>query len=128
MDWDLQAIVGCTKAPAATVMDNPHLIFSQHFCPEEQDDLLCNFQEFSETTTVVDELEELYKPSYPRHVHDNPLPVVANSPPILDEKVKELKPSDKTASRCKKRYSSCIQLNLKIDTTIFLYIKSEDII
>ncbi|KAG4993097.1 hypothetical protein AAZX31_11G021000 [Glycine max] len=105
MDWDLQAIVGCTKAPAATVMDNSHLMFFQHLCPEEQDDLLFNFQEFSETTTVVDELEELYKPFYPPHVHvdnNNPLPIVANSLPIPDEEVKELKPSHKAASRCKK--------------------------
>ena len=106
MDWDLQAIVGCNKAPAATVMDNSHLMFFQHLCPEEQDDLLFNFQEFSETTTVVDELEELYKPFYPPHVHvdnNNPLPIVANSLPIPDEEVKELKPSHKAASRCKKR-------------------------
>ncbi|TKY70976.1 WRKY transcription factor 29 [Spatholobus suberectus] len=94
MDWDLQAIVGRTKAPA-TIMDNAHPIFSQHFCSEQDDVLICNFQEFSETTTVVDELEELYKPFYP---------IVSNSPPIPDktEEVKVQDLHDSAASKCRK--------------------------
>lgn len=67
MDWDLEAIVsGCNgEAPAAATinMDDPHLNFSDFF--SEQDEILCSFPEFSETTKVFDELEELYKPFYP---------------------------------------------------------------
>jgi len=66
MDWDLQAIVGCTIAPATT-MDNPNLILSQGFCAE-QDELLCDFQKFSETKTVLNELEGIYKPLYPMFI------------------------------------------------------------
>ncbi|RDX76906.1 WRKY transcription factor 22, partial [Mucuna pruriens] len=103
MDWDLQAIVGCSSEAPASIMDNPHPIFSQNFCSQLQDDLLCNVEEFSETTTVVDELEELYKPFYP---------IVSNSPPIPDKTEEEVKAlqvaeddlqDDPSASKCKKR-------------------------
>lgn len=59
MDWDLQAIVrGCSSETEA-----PHPNFPQH-----RDDVVvvCStFPEFSETTSVLDELAELYKPFYP---------------------------------------------------------------
>ncbi|KAG2375638.1 WRKY transcription factor 29 WRKY DNA-binding protein [Vigna angularis] len=90
MAWDLHAIVGCTIAPA-TIMDNPNLILSQHFCAE-QDDLLCNFQEFSETKTVLDELEEIYKPFYPQFRNSS---IISSSQPVPDKTVKKLKPSNK---------------------------------
>ncbi|XP_068466891.1 probable WRKY transcription factor 29 [Phaseolus vulgaris] len=92
MVWDLQSIVGCTIAPATT-MDNPNLILSQGFCAEP-DDLLYDFQEFSETKTVLNELEEIYKPFYP-NVHHNPHPIISSSQPIPDKNVKELKLSNK---------------------------------
>ncbi|KAJ7952249.1 putative WRKY family transcription factor [Quillaja saponaria] len=64
-DWDLQAIVrGCSGEgiPAVTTMeDNLQSNFS-HSSSTEQDDL---FFTYPETTTVFDELEELYKPFYP---------------------------------------------------------------
>jgi len=111
MVWDLQAIVGCTIAPAI-IMDNPNLILSQGFCAEP-DDLLYDFQEFSETKTVLNELEEIYKPFYP-NVHHNPHPIISSSQPNPDKNVKELKLSNKVdvqaqdlhdteASTCRKR-------------------------
>ncbi|KAF7828222.1 putative WRKY transcription factor 29 [Senna tora] len=57
MDWDLQAIVkGCSSSEA--LIDHPY---------PNHDDLLftTTFPEFSETTSVLDELAELYKPFYP---------------------------------------------------------------
>ena len=92
MAWDLQAIVGCTIA-LATTMDNPNLILSQGFCAE-QDDLLCDFQKLSKTKTVLNELEEIYKPFYP-HVHNNPHPIISCFQPIPHKNVKELKLSNK---------------------------------
>lgn len=123
MDSDLHAIVkGCTSETPATIMDDLHLNYS-HLCPE-QDDLFFNFHEFSETTPVFDELEELYKPFYP--VLNSPISTVTSSEPIPEEtkevKVLKLKPSDKvavqdpkdpTASKCKKRYSLFITIDYK---------------
>ncbi|KAJ1416139.1 WRKY domain [Sesbania bispinosa] len=84
MEWDLRAAtVGCSSEAA-------HLSFSS----VQDDRLLCNFQEFSETTTVVDELEELYKPFYPDPV--------STSLPVPEE----VKPSavlqDPASSKCKR--------------------------
>ncbi|WVZ11562.1 hypothetical protein V8G54_016092 [Vigna mungo] len=76
MAWDLHAIVGCTIAPA-TIKENPNLILSQHFSTE-QDDLLCNFQEFSETKTVLDELEEIFKPFY-HHFRNSPRSIISKN-------------------------------------------------
>ncbi|XP_027362579.1 probable WRKY transcription factor 29 [Abrus precatorius] len=62
-----------------------------------------NAVEFSETTTVVDELEEFYKPLHPPHpILNNPLPIVTNSLPIpheTEQEVKELKPSKEVATQ-----------------------------
>ncbi|KAJ7944971.1 putative WRKY family transcription factor [Quillaja saponaria] len=69
-DWDLQAIVRGSSyegIPAVTMMEDiPQSIFSQFSSGTEQDDLLCSFPAMIEqTTTVLDELEELYKPFHP---------------------------------------------------------------
>ncbi|KAI4326890.1 hypothetical protein L6164_019413 [Bauhinia variegata] len=107
MDWDLQAIVkGCTSEAPATIMDSPaHLDFS-YFC-SEQDNILLTFPEISETSSVLDELEELYKPFYPvLHPLSTQTINVTSSEPIP----KEVKASDQVqelkgpqVSDCKKR-------------------------
>ncbi|CAL0312620.1 unnamed protein product [Lupinus luteus] len=89
MDWDLEAIVrGSTSesAPSATtIMEDSYLNFSE-FC-SEQNEILWSFPEFSETTKVFDELEDLYKPFYPvlhpLSTHQNIL--TSNSLPIPKE-------------------------------------------
>lgn len=115
----MQAIAGagCTisssEDPAAAtidIMDNPVDISFSHFC-SELDDLLCNFHDFSETTTVIDELEEFYKPFYP--VATTPdFSTVKISQPVPEEIEALKQPSDKVAvqdlqepaaSKCKKR-------------------------
>ena len=104
MDWDLEAIVrGCSiEAPATTTIEDPHPNLSPyHFYSEVQsDDLLFSFPEFSETTRVLDELEELYKPFYPvlhtlspQTIVTSPLPIPNKEP----EEVKAHKPSPKVA-------------------------------
>lgn len=77
MDWDLEAIVrgytytGGEAPPTATIIGDPsHIPNFSHFFSELQDidigdELFASFPEFSETTNVFDELEELYKPFYP---------------------------------------------------------------
>ncbi|KAJ1411775.1 WRKY domain [Sesbania bispinosa] len=101
MDWDLEAIVrGCNgEAPAATIMDDPHLNFSHFF--SEQDELLGSFPQFSETTNVFDELEELYKPFYPVLHPLSSQSIVTSSLPIPKEpeEAKVLKASEKVASQ-----------------------------
>ncbi|KAE9614108.1 hypothetical protein Lal_00016464 [Lupinus albus] len=88
MDWDLEAIVrGRTNETApssATIMENPYLNLSE-FC-SEQDEILWNFPEFSETTKVLDELEDLYKPFYPvLHPLSTQNMITSNSLPITKE-------------------------------------------
>ncbi|XP_061337838.1 probable WRKY transcription factor 29 [Gastrolobium bilobum] len=99
MDWDLEAIVrGCTgEASANTMIDEPHPNFSL-FC-SEQDELLGTFPQFSETTKVHDELEELYKPFCPVLHPLSSQTIVTNSLPIPKEteEVKVLKASEKVA-------------------------------
>ncbi|KAJ1405974.1 WRKY domain [Sesbania bispinosa] len=101
MDWDLEAIVrGCNgEAPTATIMDDPHLNFSHFF--SEQDELLGSFPQFSETTNVFDELEELYKPFYPVLHPLSSQTIVTSSLPIPKEpeEAKVLKASEKAASQ-----------------------------
>ncbi|KAK4844405.1 hypothetical protein QYF36_019876 [Acer negundo] len=69
--WDLQAIVG-GGYNSTSVMENPWPASSSCFAPNlmsldhhEQDGLL-GFPDICETTTILDELEELYKPFYPQ--------------------------------------------------------------
>ncbi|CAL0313348.1 unnamed protein product [Lupinus luteus] len=95
MDWDLEAIVrGCSNESqgANTIMEEPCLNFS-HFC-SQQNEILWNFPEFSETTKVLDELEHLYKPFYPV-LH--PLSTLTNSShnPKEPQEFKVLKASEK---------------------------------
>lgn len=103
-DWDLDAIVRGSSAEVTT-MDDPNPDFSYFF--SEQDELLDGFPEFSETTRVLDDLEELYKPFYPV-LH----PLSPHTIPIVPEQVKELKASEEkvalqglkvtAAPKCKK--------------------------
>lgn len=68
MDWDLQAIVrGCrTEASIDSVMDKPQ---SYSFSPLRlQQDVIFKFPDVCETTTILDELEELYKPFCPQTI------------------------------------------------------------
>lgn len=68
MDWDLQAIVrGCSsEASIDFVMDKPQ---SYNLSPSSlQQDVRFKFPDVSETTTILDELEELYKPFYPQTI------------------------------------------------------------
>ncbi|OIW09951.1 hypothetical protein TanjilG_32100 [Lupinus angustifolius] len=88
MDWDLEAIVrGSTSesAPSATtIMEDPYLNFSQ-FC-SEQNEIVWSFPEFSETTKVLDELQDLYKPFYPvLHPLSTQTILTSNSLPIPKE-------------------------------------------
>lgn len=67
-DWDLQSVVrGCAindaASSAATLMGTSPPCFTPSAI--QQDDLLCDFPDFLETTTVLDELELLYNPFYP---------------------------------------------------------------
>ncbi|KAK2664154.1 hypothetical protein Ddye_002728 [Dipteronia dyeriana] len=72
MDWDLQAIVG-GGYNSTSVVDNHWPASSSCFAPNltsldhhhEQDGLF-GFPDICETTTILDELEELYKPFYPQ--------------------------------------------------------------
>lgn len=105
-DWDLDAIVRGSSGEVTT-MDNPNPDFSYFF--SEKDELLDGFPEFSETTRVLDDLEELYKPFYPV-LH----PLSPQTIPIEPEQVKKLKASEEkvalqglkvtAAPKCKKRY------------------------
>lgn len=64
--WDLQSVVrGCAmnEASSAALMGTSLPCFSP--LAIQQDELLFGFPEFSETTTVLNELEQLYKPFYP---------------------------------------------------------------
>ncbi|XP_061344050.1 WRKY transcription factor 22-like [Gastrolobium bilobum] len=111
MDWDLQAIVGCISEAPATTMDTPHLSFS-HFCCE-QGDLLCNFQEFSETTTVVDELEELYKPLSISTI-SLPIPEETEEVKVPSNKVAVQDLRDPAASKCCKRSDKFSKKNKRV--------------
>ncbi|TXG50573.1 hypothetical protein EZV62_023097 [Acer yangbiense] len=69
--WDLQAIVG-GGYNSTSFMENPWPANSSCFAPNlmsldhhEQDGLF-GFPDICETTTILDELEELYKPFYPQ--------------------------------------------------------------
>ncbi|WVZ21903.1 hypothetical protein V8G54_000447 [Vigna mungo] len=110
-DWDLEAIVRGSSGEA-TAMDDPNPDFSYFF--SDQDELLDSFPEFSETTRVLDDLEDLYKPFYPVLHPLSPHTIVTTSLsiPIEPQQVKELKPSDEkvalqgfkapTTPKCKK--------------------------
>ncbi|XP_044485443.1 WRKY transcription factor 22-like isoform X2 [Mangifera indica] len=69
MDWDLQAIVrGCNVANGASpsiIMDDTPACFSSLSL---QQDTLLKFPDISETTTILNELDELYKPFYPQAI------------------------------------------------------------
>ncbi|MED6173546.1 WRKY Transcription Factor [Stylosanthes scabra] len=87
MDWDLESIV--RGFPSSTATDpNPN-----NFLLDQEDyDLLfstTSFPEFSETTRVLDELDDLYKPFYPVF-HATLSPNVQNNPvPLPEDAVKE---------------------------------------
>ncbi|XP_044481254.1 WRKY transcription factor 22-like isoform X2 [Mangifera indica] len=67
MDWDLQAIVrGCSvhgEASTSIIMDDTPSCFSPLSL---QEDALFEFPNISEPTTILTELDELYKPFYPQ--------------------------------------------------------------
>ncbi|XP_014506866.1 probable WRKY transcription factor 29 [Vigna radiata var. radiata] len=88
-DWDLEAIVRGSSGEA-TAMDDPNPDFSYFF--SDQDELLDSFPEFSETTRVLDDLEDLYKPFYPVLHPLSPHTIVTTS--IEPQQVKELKASE----------------------------------
>ncbi|XP_020223086.2 probable WRKY transcription factor 29 [Cajanus cajan] len=114
-NWDLEAIVRGSTGEATT-MDDPNPDFSYFF--SEQDAMLDTFPEFSETTRVLDDLEELYKPFYPVFHPLSPHTIVKTSLPIPiePEQVKELKASEEkvalqgskvpAAPKCKKSKKS----------------------
>ncbi|XP_028774854.1 probable WRKY transcription factor 29 isoform X1 [Neltuma alba] len=95
MDWDLQAVVrGHTgEAPeTTTIIDITHPNFP-HFCSELQvhdDPFRSTFPEFSDTTMVLDELGELYKPFYPVLQPLSTQTITTTSVPIP----KQVKPSE----------------------------------
>lgn len=94
MDWNSQAIAGCTSEENhfTTIMNNNNNLRLSFYS-----ELLFSFHEFSETTTVVDELEELYKSLYNNTVEINSdLSIPTSSLPVLKgtEEVKVLKPSE----------------------------------
>ncbi|KAF8379596.1 hypothetical protein HHK36_029037 [Tetracentron sinense] len=75
-DWDLQAVVrGCTTATTATSATATATIEDSFsfFAPSsiEQDDHLLSFSDLFETRSDLEELEELYKPFFPKF---QPLP------------------------------------------------------
>ncbi|KAK7399166.1 hypothetical protein VNO78_10342 [Psophocarpus tetragonolobus] len=77
-DWDFEAIV---RGSSSGEGSDPHQ-FSYFF--SQQDDLLDSFPEFSETTRVLDDLEDLYKPFYP-HTLTLPLPIPMEMEPQQSE-------------------------------------------
>lgn len=114
MDWDLQAIVrGCStssEVPEGSIIEDPqHLNFSQYFC-SHHDFLISTttFPEFSETTSVLDELAELYKPFYPilhplspQTITPIPQQQVKESSSCSSQQVQDLQ--DPVVYKCKKR-------------------------
>lgn len=114
-DWDLEAIVRGSSGEATT-MDDQNPDFSCFF--SDQDELLDSFPEFSETTRVLDDLEDLYKPFYPVLHPLSPHTIVTTSLsiPIEPQQVKELKASEEKVAlqglkvpptpKCKKGYAN----------------------
>ncbi|RDX80164.1 putative WRKY transcription factor 29, partial [Mucuna pruriens] len=93
-DWDLDAIVRGSSGEGTT-MDDPNPDYSYFF--SEQDDVLDSFPEFSETTRVLDDLEELYKPFYPVLHPLSPHAIVTTSLPIPIEPEQVKASEDKVA-------------------------------
>jgi WRKY transcription factor 29 len=61
--WDLQAVVrGCIDEAPAAFLANPESLFAPLRSVKDFD--LLSFPEISDTRTVLDELENLYKPFY----------------------------------------------------------------
>lgn len=125
-DWDLEAIVRGSTGEAIT-MDDPNADFSYFF--SEQDELLDSFPEFSETTRVLDDLEELYKPFYPVLHPLSPHTIVTTSLPINMEPKQVIKASEQkvaalqglkvpAAPKCKKRY---VTLSIQSNTKFHLF-------
>ncbi|KAL4391426.1 hypothetical protein HN51_012546 [Arachis hypogaea] len=122
MDWDLESIVRGCPSTATTIMEhdpNPNFLFHQ-----QDYDLLfstSSFPEFSETTRVLDELDELYKPFYPvfhtlsPHIQNNinddnnnnnhplPLPIIPKEP---EDAIKQDLQQVSTVSKPKKSKKS----------------------
>ncbi|KAK7318181.1 hypothetical protein RJT34_02880 [Clitoria ternatea] len=120
MDWDLEAIVrGISSSEATMIIDHPNDPNSNFSCLF-QDEILDSFPEFSETTRVLDDLEELYKPFYPLSPHTI---VATNSLPITKEP-QQVKASKKVAalqvpaaSKCKRSKKSQNKSLVKSVTT-----------
>ncbi|KAJ9706033.1 hypothetical protein PVL29_001547 [Vitis rotundifolia] len=96
-DWDLQSVVrGCAinEASSAALMDTSLPCFSP--LTIQQDELLFSFPDFFETTTVLDELEQLYKPFYPALQPLSPVRTAAD-PSISMEDPKKMKEQDHLA-------------------------------
>ncbi|KAK9202873.1 hypothetical protein WN943_013126 [Citrus x changshan-huyou] len=95
MDWDLQAIVrGCsTEASIDSVMDKPQ---SYNFSPSSlQQDVRYKFPDVSETATILDELEELYKPFYPQTILTS---TSISAPTEVNKKPKKLRKQQRKLS------------------------------
>lgn len=93
-DWDLQSVVrGCAinEASSAAFMDTSLPCFGP--LAIQQDELLFSFPDFFETTTVLDELEQLYKPFYPVLQPLSPVRTAA-APSISMEDPKKMKEKD----------------------------------
>ncbi|GAV76133.1 WRKY domain-containing protein [Cephalotus follicularis] len=93
--WDLQAVVrGCsTNDAAANMLDNNPSSFFAPLSLEQDHDFLLSFPEFcgSNTTSVFDELEDLYKPFYPMLQPHSPQTSLASSFSVANEEQEQKK-------------------------------------
>ncbi|KAL6174751.1 hypothetical protein ACLB2K_051397 [Fragaria x ananassa] len=127
--WDLQAVVrGCNNnlEGFANTME-----FSQSSCVgfapatiEEDDDIFRTFPQLFDTTTALDELEELYKPFYPNlqpisPIIPNPTPAASVLQEVATEekeepkKLKSLKESSPICKRSRKNQSKRVVKEVK---------------
>ncbi|KAE8706355.1 putative WRKY transcription factor 29 [Hibiscus syriacus] len=78
--WDLQAVVG--GGSSSDAMENPQFSFGPWGFQQDEDDHSMIFPENFETNpNVLDELEELYKPFYPRLIPNSTQNIVTTSLP-----------------------------------------------
>ena len=96
--WDLQSVVrGCAineASSSAALMDASLPCFSP--LAIQADEFLFSFPDLFETTTVLDELEQLYKPFYPVLQSVSPTGTAA-APSISSEDRKKMEEQDHLA-------------------------------
>ncbi|XP_041029038.1 probable WRKY transcription factor 29 isoform X2 [Juglans microcarpa x Juglans regia] len=108
-DWDLQAVVrGCINEARPTIFGNPKSCFAPLSAVE--DDLL-SFPEISETATVLDELDKLYKPLIYPALQPVPSQTILASSVSVPKEIKkpEQKPSIKEPRRRKNQHKRVVQ-------------------